>query len=309
MQGTGINYAYILPLRFSDAEIKYLTATRKKVLPNGEEFVLTHDPKQHVAVIFTKLVQSIRLQRELRLLQLSSSCVIYQVSSSSDMIEQSAPQITLQPWCVYQPEVLNSRTTEGNISAILNSNLNVLINHVRGSVSHSTTTRVGNSARQSSESLKQSNAQPYPSLLRHESTTDVSSKNSYDVLDAHPRNAKYACQRRAPLVCANEALANQLHLMRLARILQGDWIGERAYSSALASIRAADQVIRSSADLNNLEGCGKKIVELIGEWLSTGKMRELEDTWASSDMNVLLSFWNCHGVGAVTARGGTLPPL
>ncbi|BFZ54415.1 hypothetical protein PYCC9005_001451 [Savitreella phatthalungensis] len=121
-------------------------------------------------------------------------------------------------------------------------------------------------------------------------------------LTAAPRNAKYACERETPLVAANEKLCGLIERLRLARTLQGDFVGERAYSSTLASLRAYPDVIQSANEVLALQGCGRKVVNLTKEFLATGDISEVREIWSTEEMQTLEMFWNCHGVGAVMAR-------
>ncbi|MCJ1421423.1 hypothetical protein MMC32_007786 [Xylographa parallela] len=115
-------------------------------------------------------------------------------------------------------------------------------------------------------------------------------------------NKIYACERSTPLYTPNDKFVAQLETIKLARILTGDEIGVRAYSTSIASIRAYPHALRSTKEILALPGCDHKIAHLFYEWETTGHIQAVDDIQADPTLTALRIFYNIWGVGAKTAR-------
>lgn len=279
---------YILPLRFSAEEIRKLS---DQVIVSHPCYTVTESISPDTRIVITKLVQSSRLQRELRSLHLHTKVIVYHASQAVQGRDFLKPD---NAWCVYVPHVVSHSDESGDD---YKDSTNLI---------HTSLLQDSSIPIQSALSLTSSDTstlRKLPTMVRHESSADPASEYFRAMRKRGQGHPKYACQRRAPLICPNERLVYRFHQMKLARTLQGDSIGERAYSTVIASIRAVAYVIESEHDVEDLEGCGRKIVAMVKEHLDSGTMTEAVEIWEDRDINILHSFWNCHGVGAATARG------
>ena len=145
-----------------------------------------------------------------------------------------------------------------------------------------------------------------PSRLLHQTTSE------HDEGISHPlppmpdwvlQNKIYACERATPLRSPNDSFIEQLKKIKLARLLTGDEIGVRAYSTSIASIAAYPHALSSTNEILALPGCDQKVAHLFHEWqTSGGKIRAVIDIEADKVLTVLRHFYDIWGVGAITAR-------
>ncbi|KAF7944339.1 hypothetical protein EAE96_010737 [Botrytis aclada] len=112
----------------------------------------------------------------------------------------------------------------------------------------------------------------------------------------------YSCERPTPLTCPNDPFINQLKTIKLKRLLDGDPIGVRAYSTSIASIAAYPHPLRSPNEIIRLPGCDQKIANLLHQFLNTGTIDEVLDFERNPRMQVLKTFYNIWGVADITAR-------
>lgn len=113
----------------------------------------------------------------------------------------------------------------------------------------------------------------------------------------------YACQRSTPPDPPNKGFIGQLRKIKLARLLTGDEIGVRAYSTSIAAIAAYPYVLRSTKEILALPGCDIKIAHLFSEWKSNdGYIEEVDNIEKDEALSVLRVFYKIWGVGASTAR-------
>ncbi|MCJ1399109.1 hypothetical protein MMC11_002311 [Xylographa trunciseda] len=115
-------------------------------------------------------------------------------------------------------------------------------------------------------------------------------------------NKTYACERSTPLYTPNDLFVAQLEKIKLERILTGDEIGVRAYSTSIASIRAYPHELTSTKEILSLPGCDHKIAHLFYEWETTGHIHAVDDIQADPALTALRMFYKIWGVGAKTAR-------
>ncbi|KAM3529981.1 hypothetical protein NHJ13051_001588 [Beauveria bassiana] len=112
----------------------------------------------------------------------------------------------------------------------------------------------------------------------------------------------YSCQRPTPINPPNSSFIDELKSIRTIRLLQGDKIGVRAYSTSIASIAAYPYKIQKPQEVSRLPGCGSKIAELYQEWHATGQTEEMRESKADPKIDVLRMFYDIWGVGDTTAR-------
>ncbi|KAF2144074.1 uncharacterized protein K452DRAFT_267205 [Aplosporella prunicola CBS 121167] len=118
------------------------------------------------------------------------------------------------------------------------------------------------------------------------------------------KRVKYACERSTTANPANGSFIEELKKIRLARLLSGDEIGVRAYSTSIASIAAYRFPFSTAREILALPGCDTKIANLWVEWKNNdGKIKAVEEAEEDEDMRVLRLFYDIWGVGATTARG------
>lgn len=112
----------------------------------------------------------------------------------------------------------------------------------------------------------------------------------------------YSCQRPTPARTPNDCFIGLLKSIRMYRKLGDDETGERAYSTAIASIAAYPYQITTAHELNRLPGCGNKIVGLYQEWEATGTLADIEAAKTKPGMAATELFYQIWGVGGVLAR-------
>lgn len=117
------------------------------------------------------------------------------------------------------------------------------------------------------------------------------------------QNKIYSCERSTPLHPPNEAFIEELKKIKLARVLTGDEIGVRAYSTSIASLAAYPHVLSHDNEILTLPGCDHKIAALFHEWrTSDGHIRAVTDIDTDPVLSILRLFYEIWGVGAITAR-------
>ena len=144
-----------------------------------------------------------------------------------------------------------------------------------------------------------------PPLLRQTTSEEEadSARDSRPLPDWIREHKIYSCQRATPFETPNEAFIGQLKKIKLARLLLGDEVGVRAYSTSIASLAAFPYPLISSTDVFGLPGCDQKISQLFHEWHSSGAHIEaVAEIDADPVLNVLKLFYEIWGVGASTAR-------
>ncbi|KAI9824956.1 MAG: hypothetical protein M1826_007208 [Phylliscum demangeonii] len=144
-----------------------------------------------------------------------------------------------------------------------------------------------------------------PQLLQH-STSDHDEEAKTEMPEMPPwvkEHKIYACQRSTPPDPPNKLFIDQLDKIKFARILTGDEIGVRAYSTCIASLSAYPHVLSSTQEILALPGCDVKIARLFQEWkTSGGRLQETVDIENDEALTILRLFYDIWGVGATTAR-------
>ena len=145
-----------------------------------------------------------------------------------------------------------------------------------------------------------------PSQLLHQTTSehDEEFDSSPCVMpDWVQQNKIYSCERATPLHSPNSEFIEQLKKIKMARLLTGDEIGVRAYSTSIASLAAYPHRFQNSREILSLPGCDQKIANLFHEWKrSSGQIQAVADIDADPVLKVLRLFYEIWGVGATTAR-------
>ncbi|ROT40133.1 Nucleotidyltransferase [Sodiomyces alkalinus F11] len=139
-----------------------------------------------------------------------------------------------------------------------------------------------------------------PSLFLR-TTSEHDDNNNQSDMPMFPMTP-FSCQRRAPNNPPNKAFIDQLKQIREKRLLLGDQIGVRAYSTSIATLAAYPYAVADPAELEKLPGCGTKIAELYNEWKWTGKLSEVEEAQSDPKLCVIRLFYMIWGVGDATAR-------
>lgn len=156
----------------------------------------------------------------------------------------------------------------------------------------------GHGRSQKSQHSSQTAARP---ALMHETTSE------HDINSTLPPipeflHTTYSCQRLTPMNPPNDAFIAQLDKVRFARLLQGDKIGVRAYSSVIATLSAYPYLLSTPTEVSRLPGCGAKIAVLYTEFVSTGHLTEAVEAEGNPYLIVLKLFYNIWGVAEKTAR-------
>ncbi|KAI4748647.1 Nucleotidyltransferase [Aureobasidium sp. EXF-12298] len=151
--------------------------------------------------------------------------------------------------------------------------------------------------------------QPTPHTKRaqllQQTTSEHDLGQSSDLPELPPwvqNDVKYACQRSTPAKPPNALFIAELEKIKLARLLTGDEIGVRAYSTSIASLAAYPYKLTTAREILHLPGCDAKIANLWFEYANYGKIEEAEKAENDDELKVQRLFYNIWGVGATTAR-------
>jgi DNA polymerase IV len=104
------------------------------------------------------------------------------------------------------------------------------------------------------------------------------------------------------LYTPNDLFISELKKIKTARLLNGDEIGVRAYSTSIASLAAYPHTLTSAQEILALPGCDHKIAILYQEWKTSGGIAAVEELEADERLKILKLFYEIWGVGATTAR-------
>jgi DNA polymerase IV len=113
---------------------------------------------------------------------------------------------------------------------------------------------------------------------------------------------KYACERPTPSLPYNKSFIDLLKKVRQVRLLLGDQIGVRAYSTSIAALSAYPYKIQSRKEVIRLPGCDSKIAYLFELWKHTGHVPEADLLETDENIKILNRFYDIWGVGDKTAR-------
>lgn len=127
------------------------------------------------------------------------------------------------------------------------------------------------------------------------------------------RNSEFSCERPTPLVSVhNQALVDELEIIRRQRALTSQTWSERSYSNCLSAIKAFPQPICdvSIKDVRNLKGVGQKMVGLVEQFCENAKRStdgkgyivEAQQIRGDPATEILAGFMELYGVGPVSAR-------
>jgi DNA polymerase IV len=113
---------------------------------------------------------------------------------------------------------------------------------------------------------------------------------------------KFACERPTLEHSPNEDFVKLLEKIRLARLLTGDEVGVRAYSTSIASIASVQTKFINPKEILRLPGCDVKVANLWIEYKNTGTLAAADEVDTEETLQILKSFYDIWGVGEKTAR-------
>ncbi|KAL7930564.1 Nucleotidyltransferase [Trichoderma chlorosporum] len=150
-----------------------------------------------------------------------------------------------------------------------------------------------------SSTASDGSSRPEPPTLYHETTSehDIPLPPVPDFL-----NTTYSCERPSLVNPPNAAFIAELKATRTLRLLRGDQVGVRAYSTSIASLAAYPYHIQRPQEIERLPGCGAKIAQLYEQWTTTGYTEENRTAATDTELAVLKKFYDIWGVGDITAR-------
>lgn len=140
-----------------------------------------------------------------------------------------------------------------------------------------------------------------PTVLLHQTTSEHDDPLTLPPIPAY-LHTTYSCERPTPLTSPNDPFICELKKMKTARLLTGDEIGVRAYSTSIATLAAYPHTLTSAQEVLALPGCDQKIAHLYQEWRSTGHIADVDELESDEQLEVLRLFYDIWGVGATTAR-------
>ncbi|KAN0081305.1 hypothetical protein V8E55_008929 [Tylopilus felleus] len=109
--------------------------------------------------------------------------------------------------------------------------------------------------------------------------------------------SSFSCQRASPLTCPNQALVEELDIIRRARLYEGE---ERSMMSYARAIAVSSMTSRN--EIAKLPYLGTKLTSMVEEFVKTGKIQEAQKFLSSSRFQTLSAFNSIHGIGSTTAR-------
>ncbi|EHK15153.1 uncharacterized protein TRIVIDRAFT_51446 [Trichoderma virens Gv29-8] len=112
----------------------------------------------------------------------------------------------------------------------------------------------------------------------------------------------YSCQRPSLVSPPNATFIAELKAIRTLRLLRGDQVGVRAYSTSIASLAAYPHLLQRPQEIERLPGCGPKIAQLYQQWTEDGCTDETRKAKTDTELVVLKTFYDIWGVGDTTAR-------
>ncbi|PSR79113.1 hypothetical protein BD289DRAFT_476695 [Coniella lustricola] len=139
-----------------------------------------------------------------------------------------------------------------------------------------------------------------PALVPHSTTEEHTIASMPPIPEC--LKTSFSCMRSTRVHPPNEAFVNKLREVRELRAAQGDDIGVRAYSSAIASLSAYPYHVQSALEVGRLPGCGSKFVRLFEEFQMSGELGELQAAASDPKISVILTFYNIWGVSDATAQ-------
>lgn len=152
---------------------------------------------------------------------------------------------------------------------------------------------------------------PTPLFCMYDSdaTPPVSPASSCFSREASPAptwtNSEYAVCRPTPLRSTwNQALVEELELIRTHRRLAHDVHSEMAYLRAASAVKAVPHSLAttSHADLRQIKGIGPKMATVIRQFYEEGYIPEARMIRSDPAVQTMLSFMTLYGIGPRTAE-------
>jgi DNA polymerase IV len=149
---------------------------------------------------------------------------------------------------------------------------------------------------------RQSHKEAHAELLQQTSSSQGTDSDIPPPPEWVRKGWRYSCQRSTQANPPNEAFIKELEKIKMARLLTGDEIGVRAYSTSIASVAAYPYKFVSPKEILRLPGCDVKIANLWIEWKNEGRIKAAEEAEKDESLVILKRFWNIWGVGDKGAR-------
>lgn len=110
-------------------------------------------------------------------------------------------------------------------------------------------------------------------------------------------NHSYDCQRKTPLHCPNDELVEQLTVIVRHREASGDDRSIYSYSHAIAAIKAYPKPLDSGLEATTLYGVGPKIGQMVDQWISNGRIEEVETCKQDEHVTKVWELMRVFGIG------------
>ncbi|KAI0321488.1 Nucleotidyltransferase [Amylostereum chailletii] len=123
----------------------------------------------------------------------------------------------------------------------------------------------------------------------------------YSAQETSP-TARFSCERATPLVCVNQALCEYLDIIRRGREVEGEERSALSYRRAIAVTFPRKIDSRTRRDVQKLPNLGAKLLNMIDEYVDTGRVQEIEAIRSSERFKALVDFSAVYGIGPTTAR-------
>ncbi|KAF8435028.1 DNA polymerase mu [Boletus edulis BED1] len=117
--------------------------------------------------------------------------------------------------------------------------------------------------------------------------------------------SQFCCLRASQLICPNQALVEELDIIRRARFFEGEERSMLSYARAIATIKAYPRCFDGKTPrehIAKLPYLGTKLTSMVEEFVKTGKIQEAQIFLSSTRFLSLSAFNSIHGIGPHTAR-------
>ncbi|KZT33867.1 Nucleotidyltransferase [Sistotremastrum suecicum HHB10207 ss-3] len=149
----------------------------------------------------------------------------------------------------------------------------------------------------SSSSQSQPPDQAEASTSQHQSTKE----STLPDLVYEPRyKSRFACERYSPLICPNQDLVKELHIIKLAREMESEERSALSYSRAISV--TFPEKIKSMSQISDIPYLGDKLTGMIQEFLSKSTISQARQLSSDTRYQTLISFTSVYGIGPHTAR-------
>ena len=164
------------------------------------------------------------------------------------------------------------------------------------------------SADRPSKRMKRTRASETEMSEKGSDTDDEHERKGKSVTPSHDEpppwiNTRFACKRPSPLRCVNQALVDELDVIKTERLLTGDTFSNMAYMRAISAIKAyPHDLSKNPSQIEKIKGVGRKVLSLVRQFYREGHIVEAKIIRRDRAIEIIKSFTELYGIGPVSAR-------